>query len=630
MPRLLRLPARRAPLRLQAASRIYAHLVGQLEFGDRRGRHGLGGPQRTAQFIRENALEDPRMKYFPELEEERFQSMCAVPVPPPRRGDRRDRASHRGTARVQRGRDDFLDTPRRSGRADGQRPPLRADAQARGALEALSRLSEQLAEVNGRDQMCATVTKAAARLLGAASCQLYLLERRPSAGSSWPRRVPVDDRAADAGAAVAAGALILAAVGRAAARAALRSRAAALAAPVSAGRRARRARGGGATAVSRARTTSSCATSPTRSRGARTERPDRAPDRARTPCATCSPPSSSGNVDAAEARARADRPATCAPARARPWRPSPPAEADAQPRGRGRRSPRAWRRGLRRLAQGAMWRSAAASFGRCSRFSRCAHAVAGRAAAIDRRAGRSGARSDAAVGDRATGRRRRAAAALREAERRRCGSPAPDARRRRAGLRATWAPTATWCGWRRGRAARPLFRRGRRARRLRRAAPHSLCRRWSSTSSEPQLVTTQRAARSSSTRTRCASGSSASRRSPASTSPPTTCCRSSWRSSSRGCGARRRATRTRCPDRCSAARSAAADERHLGRHDGHEQDVGVERQARHVEHGVGDVARRPSSARPRSSRRPAGTPSLIRAVISVAALPMSIWPQAMS
>ena len=35
---------------------------------------------RTPEFIRENAIEDPRMKYVPELEEERFQSMVAVPI----------------------------------------------------------------------------------------------------------------------------------------------------------------------------------------------------------------------------------------------------------------------------------------------------------------------------------------------------------------------------------------------------------------------------------------------------------------------------------------------------------------------------------------------------------------------
>src|ERR671917_280920 len=35
---------------------------------------------KTPEFIRDNAMADPRMKYVPLLEEEHFQSMVAVPV----------------------------------------------------------------------------------------------------------------------------------------------------------------------------------------------------------------------------------------------------------------------------------------------------------------------------------------------------------------------------------------------------------------------------------------------------------------------------------------------------------------------------------------------------------------------
>src|ERR1700726_398150 len=35
---------------------------------------------RTPEFIRERAMDDPRMKYVPLLQEERFQSMVAVPI----------------------------------------------------------------------------------------------------------------------------------------------------------------------------------------------------------------------------------------------------------------------------------------------------------------------------------------------------------------------------------------------------------------------------------------------------------------------------------------------------------------------------------------------------------------------
>jgi GAF domain-containing protein len=68
-------------LRMRAASDIYGHLVGRIEMGLDEGLTGWVARHRQPAFIREDALSDPRNKYFPELEEERFQSICAVPVP---------------------------------------------------------------------------------------------------------------------------------------------------------------------------------------------------------------------------------------------------------------------------------------------------------------------------------------------------------------------------------------------------------------------------------------------------------------------------------------------------------------------------------------------------------------------
>ena len=65
---------------LRAASGRYAPLVGELGFGLDEGLTGWVARTKTPAFIRENALEDPRMRYVPELEEERFQSMVAVPI----------------------------------------------------------------------------------------------------------------------------------------------------------------------------------------------------------------------------------------------------------------------------------------------------------------------------------------------------------------------------------------------------------------------------------------------------------------------------------------------------------------------------------------------------------------------
>ncbi len=68
-------------LRMRAASHVYAHLVGKVEFGVDEGLAGWVLRHNEPAFIRENALEDPRTNFVPELEEERFQSMVAVPIP---------------------------------------------------------------------------------------------------------------------------------------------------------------------------------------------------------------------------------------------------------------------------------------------------------------------------------------------------------------------------------------------------------------------------------------------------------------------------------------------------------------------------------------------------------------------
>ncbi|MBS1843002.1 MAG: helix-turn-helix domain-containing protein [Actinobacteria bacterium] len=67
-------------LELRAASPIYTHLVSRVSFGVDEGLAGWTMARREPAFIREGAIEDPRTVYVPELEEERFQSMVAVPI----------------------------------------------------------------------------------------------------------------------------------------------------------------------------------------------------------------------------------------------------------------------------------------------------------------------------------------------------------------------------------------------------------------------------------------------------------------------------------------------------------------------------------------------------------------------
>ncbi|MDX6476964.1 MAG: two-component system, sensor histidine kinase PdtaS [Gaiellaceae bacterium] len=70
----------RQRLILRAASEPYAHLAGRIELEKGEGLAWWALNQREAAFIREDALADPRVKYVPELEEERFQSLVAVPL----------------------------------------------------------------------------------------------------------------------------------------------------------------------------------------------------------------------------------------------------------------------------------------------------------------------------------------------------------------------------------------------------------------------------------------------------------------------------------------------------------------------------------------------------------------------
>ena len=175
---MLRLPARRPPARLRAASRIYAHLVGQIEFGIDEGLAGWVARTKSPEFIRDNALADPRMKYVPELHEERFQSMVAVPVPA-RSGEvigvvvlhtEAPREFDRWVL-------DFLTQTASLVAGAIENAQLLQEARQRvESLTTLSRLSQEIAAVNGREELYATVARGVRSLLGCASCQLYLLD----------------------------------------------------------------------------------------------------------------------------------------------------------------------------------------------------------------------------------------------------------------------------------------------------------------------------------------------------------------------------------------------------------------------------------------------------------------------
>ncbi len=67
-------------LTIRAASPVFADAVGHVQMGLDEGLTGWVARHRTPEFIRDRAMSDPRMKYIPQLQEERFQSMVAVPI----------------------------------------------------------------------------------------------------------------------------------------------------------------------------------------------------------------------------------------------------------------------------------------------------------------------------------------------------------------------------------------------------------------------------------------------------------------------------------------------------------------------------------------------------------------------
>jgi GAF domain-containing protein len=67
-------------LTIRAASPVFADAVGRVQFALTEGLTGWVARHRTPEFIRDGAMDDPRMKYVPLLQEERFQSMVAVPI----------------------------------------------------------------------------------------------------------------------------------------------------------------------------------------------------------------------------------------------------------------------------------------------------------------------------------------------------------------------------------------------------------------------------------------------------------------------------------------------------------------------------------------------------------------------
>ena len=164
-------------LTIRAASPVFADAVATCRFAVDEGLTGWVARHRTPEFIRDRAMSDPRMKYIPLLQEERFQSMVAVPIlARAGRHDRGDRAAHRGAARVPR-RHSEAARPHRlvDQRRDRERPAVRPQRRRVDTLTRLSRLAQDVAAATDAGDVGRIVALETRRLLGAGVCQLYRL-----------------------------------------------------------------------------------------------------------------------------------------------------------------------------------------------------------------------------------------------------------------------------------------------------------------------------------------------------------------------------------------------------------------------------------------------------------------------
>jgi hypothetical protein len=168
-----------ARLVLRAASDPYAQLAGRIELPKGEGLAWWAAEHREPAFVRDNLLDDPRVKYVPELEEERFQSLLSVPILG-RSGDVIGVVSaHTEAPREFSGDEvDFIVTAASLVAAAIENARLYGEMQRRvQELEALTELAEAIARTEALEELLPAVAGGARRLLEAEACHVYLIER---------------------------------------------------------------------------------------------------------------------------------------------------------------------------------------------------------------------------------------------------------------------------------------------------------------------------------------------------------------------------------------------------------------------------------------------------------------------
>jgi sugar diacid utilization regulator/putative methionine-R-sulfoxide reductase with GAF domain len=172
-------------LTLRAASAMYEHLEGQVRIPVGEGLTGWVAKTRRAAYIKEGALDDPRVRraYFPALGDEVYQSLVSVPI-----FSRAGAVSGVITLHAEAPHEfarsdlDFLEHTASLITGAVENARLYEEATERVALLVdLSRLSQRIAAATDQDELLDIVTSGVRSLLGASECEIRLhdTEGRP-------------------------------------------------------------------------------------------------------------------------------------------------------------------------------------------------------------------------------------------------------------------------------------------------------------------------------------------------------------------------------------------------------------------------------------------------------------------
>lgn len=163
---------------LRASSEPYAPLAGDISMDLDEGLVGWVARSRRSAVIEEDALKDPRVKYFPELDEEHYQSLVSVPMFD-RNGDVMGVISLHAEAPHEFARDDleFLEHTASMIAGAVENARLYEQSTARvDLLTELSRLSRRISAASELDDVLAVVGRGTRELLSASICELFLAD----------------------------------------------------------------------------------------------------------------------------------------------------------------------------------------------------------------------------------------------------------------------------------------------------------------------------------------------------------------------------------------------------------------------------------------------------------------------